>query len=80
MGDNQSECGMGKNEVRLTEIGNVKDEPFDLILANINKHILVDIAKSIVDLTFKVGSTLITCIPDNSNYIKRWNAIIFLVL
>ncbi len=49
-----------KVEVRLSEIGNVKDEPFDLILANINKHILVDIAKSIVDLTISKGTIILS--------------------
>ena len=49
-----------KVEVRLSEIGNVKDEPFNLILANINKHILVDIAKSIVDLTISKGTIILS--------------------
>jgi ribosomal protein L11 methyltransferase len=49
-----------KVEVRLTEIGNVNDEPFDLILANINKHILLDIAKSIVNLTIADGKIILS--------------------
>jgi len=49
-----------KVEVRLTEIGNLNDEPFDLILANINKHILLDIAKSIVNLTIADGKIILS--------------------
>ncbi len=49
-----------KVEVRLSEIGNVKDEPFDLILANINKHILVDIAESIFKLTIQKGTIILS--------------------
>ncbi|MDA3860178.1 MAG: 50S ribosomal protein L11 methyltransferase [Melioribacteraceae bacterium] len=47
-------------EVRLSEISNVKDEPFDLILANINKHILLDIAESIVKLTVPNGKIILS--------------------
>jgi len=49
-----------KVEVRLSEIGNVKDEPFDLILANINKHILLDIGESIVNLTIPKGKIILS--------------------
>ncbi len=49
-----------KVEVRLSEIGNVKDEPFDLILANINKHILLEIAESIFNLTIPNGTIILS--------------------
>ena len=49
-----------KVEVRLSEINNVKDKPFDLILANINKHILIDIAESIFKLTIPKGKIILS--------------------
>ena len=49
-----------KVEVRLSEIGNVNDDPFDLILANINKHILLDIADSIFNLTIPKGIIILS--------------------
>jgi ribosomal protein L11 methyltransferase len=49
-----------KVEVRLTEIANVKDEPFDLILANINKHILLAIADDIVNFTASNGKIILS--------------------
>jgi ribosomal protein L11 methyltransferase len=49
-----------KVEVRLSEIGDVNDEPFDLILANINKHILLDIKDSIVNLTVPNGVIILS--------------------
>jgi len=49
-----------KVEVRLSEIGDVNDEPFDLILANINKHILLDIKESIVNLTVPNGVIILS--------------------
>ncbi len=49
-----------KVEVRLSEIGGVTDEPFDLILANINKHILLAIAESIFNLTIPKGKIILS--------------------
>ena len=49
-----------KVEARLSEIGNVKDEPFELILANINKHILINIADSIVKRTVPNGKIILS--------------------
>lgn len=40
-----------KVNIKLTEISGVKEDPFDLILANINKHILIDISDEIYRLT-----------------------------
>lgn len=49
-----------KVEVRFSEIGNVNDKPFDLILANINKHILLDIKETIVRLTIPKGKIILS--------------------
>ena len=49
-----------KVEVRLATIDKVKNEPFDLILANINKHILIDIAKSILLLSKQNGILILS--------------------
>jgi len=49
-----------KVEIRLAEIDKVKDEPFDLILANINRHILIDIAKSILQLSKSDGILILS--------------------
>lgn len=49
-----------KVEVRLTEIANVKDDPFDLILANINKHILLAIADDILNFTASNGKIILS--------------------
>jgi len=49
-----------KVEVRLTEIDSVKDEPFDLILANINRHILIEIANSILQLSKMDGILILS--------------------
>ena len=49
-----------KVEVRLAEIDKVKDEPFDLILANINRHILIDISKSIMLLSKSNGILILS--------------------
>ena len=49
-----------KVEVRLAEIDKVKDEPFDLILANINRHILIDISKSILLLSKSNGILILS--------------------
>jgi len=64
-----------KVEVRLSEIGSVNDEPFDLILANINKHILVDIAKSIVNLTILNGTIILSglLLTDKEDILKVYS-------
>jgi ribosomal protein L11 methyltransferase len=49
-----------KVEVRLAEIDSVKDEPFDLILANINRHILIEISNSILQLSKKDGILILS--------------------
>ena len=49
-----------KVEVRLAEISDVKDSPFDLVVANINKHILLDIVEDIVNLTKSNGKVILS--------------------
>ncbi len=49
-----------KVEVKLAEIDSVKDEPFDLILANINRHILIEISNSILQLSKKDGILILS--------------------
>ncbi len=46
--------------IQLTEINGVDEEPFDLILANINKHILVDISDEIYQLTKESGKAILS--------------------
>ncbi|VAX18703.1 Ribosomal protein L11 methyltransferase, partial [hydrothermal vent metagenome] len=49
-----------KVEIILAEISDVDEKPFDLILANINKHILVDIADRIYQLTKDSGKVILS--------------------
>ena len=49
-----------KVEVRLAEIKDVSDNPFDLILANINKHILVDIVEPMFKLVIPNGKIILS--------------------
>ena len=49
-----------KVDIKLTEINGVEEEPFDLILANINKHILIDIADEIYQLTNRSGKIILS--------------------
>jgi ribosomal protein L11 methyltransferase len=65
-----------KVEVRLSEIGNVTDEPFDLILANINKHILLDIAESIFNLIIPNGKIILSGLlyTDREDILKTYSA------
>lgn len=49
-----------KVEIRLAEIESIKEESFDLILANINKHILIEIAQSIFNLVNTNGIVILS--------------------
>lgn len=49
-----------KVNIKLTEINGVEEKPFDLILANINKHILIDIADEIYQLTKNSGKVILS--------------------
>jgi len=65
-----------KVEVRLSEINNVTDKPFDLILANINKHILLDIAESIFNLIIPNGKIILSGLlyTDREDILKAYSA------
>lgn len=49
-----------KVEVRLAEIYDVEDPPFELVVANINKHILIDIVEAIVLHTQTDGKIILS--------------------
>ncbi|PIQ11501.1 MAG: 50S ribosomal protein L11 methyltransferase [Ignavibacteriales bacterium CG18_big_fil_WC_8_21_14_2_50_31_20] len=68
-----------KVEVRLAEIDKVKDEPFDLILANINRHILIDISKSIMLLSKSNGILILSGLlyTDREDILKLYSGIGF---
>lgn len=68
-----------KVEVRLAEIDKVKDEPFDLILANINRHILIDIADSILRLSKLKGTIILSGLlyTDREEILKLYTGIGF---
>lgn len=68
-----------KVEVRLSEIDKVKDEPFDLILANINRHILIDIADSILKLSKHQGTIILSGLlyTDREEILKLYSGLGF---
>jgi len=49
-----------KVDIRLAEIDSINDEHFDLILANINKHILINIAEKINSLIKENGTLILS--------------------
>ncbi|MBX3009217.1 MAG: 50S ribosomal protein L11 methyltransferase [Melioribacteraceae bacterium] len=49
-----------KVEVRLAEIGSIEETEFDLILANINRHILLEIADLIKEKIKKTGVLILS--------------------
>jgi len=50
----------GKVEIRMTEINQICETGFDLIVANINKHILLDIAQSIKNKSIRNGRLILS--------------------
>lgn len=65
-----------KVEIKLVEIYDVDEEPFNLILANINKHILVDIADRIYQLTKNSGKVILSglLIEDKTDITELYNS------
>ncbi|KAF0152202.1 MAG: 50S ribosomal protein L11 methyltransferase [Ignavibacteria bacterium] len=53
-----------KIEVRQCELKDVKENDFDLIVANINKHILIDIAELITSKIKKTGTLILSGLLD----------------
>ncbi len=64
-----------KVEIKLAEISDVQEGPFDLILANINKHILIDIADDIYNLTRLSGKVILSglLVEDKSDIIGLYS-------
>ncbi len=50
----------GKVEIRLVEIGQIVEKDFDLIVANINKHILLEIAEEIRHKMKETGTLILS--------------------
>ncbi len=50
----------GKVEIRMAEINQISETGFDLIVANINKHILLEIAASIKTKSIKNGRLILS--------------------
>jgi ribosomal protein L11 methyltransferase len=71
-----------KVEIRLAEIKDVNDNPFDLIVANINKHILLDIAESIYTLTKQSGKIILSGLlySDRDDIVKLYTSFGLLLL
>lgn len=65
-----------KVNIKLTEINGVEEGPFDLILANINKHILIDIADKIYELTKNSGDVILSglLVNDKSDIVGLYNS------
>jgi ribosomal protein L11 methyltransferase len=64
-----------KVEIRLTEIDKVPEKEFDLIVANINKHILIDIAEDIQAKIKKTGTLILSglLITDEIDITEKYN-------
>lgn len=65
-----------KVKIKLAEIYDINEEPFDLILANINKHILIDIADKIYQLTKNSGKAILSglLVEDKIDIAKLYNS------
>ena len=68
-----------KVEVRLTEIQNVPEKDFDLILANINKHILLDIAENLKQKISSTGTLILSglLITDEQDIVAKYSSLQF---
>jgi len=68
-----------KVEIRLSEINQVSEKEFDLIVANINKHILLDIAEDIKAKIKKTGTIILSglLIVDETDITVKYNSLGF---
>jgi len=68
-----------KVEIRLSEIDQVSEKEFDLIVANINKHILLDIAEDIKAKIKKTGTIILSglLIIDENDVTAKYNSLGF---
>jgi ribosomal protein L11 methyltransferase len=68
-----------KVEIRLAEIQNISEKDFELILANINKHILMDIAESIKEKIKPTGTLILSglLITDEPDILEKYSSLNF---
>lgn len=71
-----------KIEIRLAEINQIVEKDFDLIVANINKHILLEIAEEIRDKITETGTLILSglLIIDKEDIIEKYSRIGFKVI
>ncbi|MCX6169041.1 MAG: 50S ribosomal protein L11 methyltransferase [Ignavibacteriales bacterium] len=71
-----------KVEIRLAEIQQIEENNFDLVVANINKHILLDIAEEIKRKIKKTGTLILSglLIIDEKDIIEKYSSIGFRLL
>lgn len=64
-----------KIEIRLAEISQVEEKDFSLIVANINRHILLDIAGEIAARIKKTGTLILSglLIADEKDVVERYS-------
>lgn len=55
-------------EIRLGELSNIQEENFDLVVANINKHILMDIAEQLTAKIKKTGFLILSGLLISDEY------------
>ncbi|MBI5730056.1 MAG: 50S ribosomal protein L11 methyltransferase [Ignavibacteriales bacterium] len=69
----------GKVEIRLAEIQQVEEKEFDLIAANINKHILLDIAEELKVKIKKNGVLILSglLIIDENDIVEKYTRLQF---
>ena len=71
-----------KVEIRLCELQNVAEDEFDLILANINKHILLEIADSLKKKLKNNGTLILSglLLTDEKDIIEIYASLNFVVI
>jgi ribosomal protein L11 methyltransferase len=71
-----------KVEIRLTEIQNITEKDFDLILANINKHILLDIAGDLKQKLKPSGTLILSglLLTDEQDIVEKYSSLQFNVI
>ncbi len=72
----------GKIEIRLAEIKQVEEKEFDLIVANINKHILLEIAEEIKIKIKKSGVLILSglLIIDENDIVEKYSQLHFTLI
>ncbi len=69
----------GKVAIRMAEISQVTETGFDLIVANINKHILLDIAQSIRNKSIKNGRLILSGLlqTDKEDIVRAYTSLAY---